>query len=112
MMQAAAWASWFTTVSAIFVNASSVAFSSCSVASRSSAAIRQAELLRPRPQRAIARNFVMLDRLGCREQAGIQGGRALVVGHDLLALAVRVQSQRCQGFGGFSLRRTSPRSFR
>src|SRR5262249_50396937 len=47
--------------------------------------IRQAELLRPRPQRAVARDLVVLHRLRRRQQAGVERGRALLLRHDLLA---------------------------
>src|ERR1700675_1313771 len=46
----------------------------------------EAELIRPRPQRAVSRHLVMFDSLRCGQQSGIERRRALVFIHDLSAL--------------------------
>src|SRR5216683_7712067 len=48
--------------------------------------VLHSELLRPLLQRAVARDFVMLDGLGRGQHAGIERLAALVLVHDLLAL--------------------------
>ena len=52
-------------------------------------------------ERAVARDFVMLDGLGGGQQTGIEGGRSLVLLHDLLALV----EDPHDGVTGFAPRR-------
>jgi len=42
------------------------------IAASSSPALAKAEFLRPRPKRPVARDLIVLDGLGCREQAGVE----------------------------------------
>src|ERR1700730_6560373 len=45
----------------------------------------EAEFGGPSLERAVAGDFIMLDRLRCSQQTGIEGGHSLVFLHDLLA---------------------------
>src|SRR4051812_1856283 len=67
-------------VSAISVSASSVDFSSSRVSCKSDTA-SEAKFLCPCDKRAVAGDFVVLDRLGGGEQTGIKGGRAFIFPH-------------------------------
>ena len=82
----AATACWLAAASASAVRASSVLASSCSVASSSFDGVGHPEDFRPALEGAVAGDLVVLDRLGGRDQTGVERRRALVLGEDFLAL--------------------------
>ena len=93
-------ASWLTTLSAICVKVASVFFSSCKVCVQKPDRVSEPELICPGLQCAVARYLVMLDRLRARQQAGVEGRRALVFLHDLLAFV----DDADDGIAGLALR--------
>src|SRR4051794_10332483 len=79
----AASACWLMALLAISVRASSVAFSSSNVSSRSDTASSRPSSSAQAMRGPVAGDFVMLHRLRRGEETGIKSGRALVLLHDL-----------------------------